>query len=58
MFCVKLFTEVISVSKIMAVFLIVITTITSIFSSIFGGGIVIKPTEERLNDNENIIGLN
>ncbi len=42
-------------SKIIAIFMSVITTITGIFSSIFGGGIVIKPTDERLNDNESII---
>ncbi len=41
--------------KIVALFLSVITAITSFFSSIFGGGIVIKPTDERLKDNENII---
>lgn len=42
-------------SKIIAVFMSVITTITGLFSSLFGGGIVIKPTDERLNDNEKII---
>ena len=42
-------------SKIIAVFMSVITTFTGLFSSIFGGGIVIKPTDERLNDNESII---
>lgn len=42
-------------SKIIAVFMSVITTFTGLFSSIFGGGIVIKPTDERLNDNESIV---
>lgn len=42
-------------SKILAVFLSAITAITSLFSTIFGGRIVIKPTDERLNDNENLI---
>lgn len=42
-------------SKIIALFMSVITAITSIFTSIFGGGIVISPTDERIKDNENII---
>lgn len=42
-------------SKILAVLLGVVTAITGFFSSLFGGGVVIKPTDERLKDNENII---
>lgn len=42
-------------SKILAVFLGIVTTITSFFSSFFGAGIVIQPTDERLKDNGNII---
>lgn len=42
-------------SKVLAFFLSIITAITGFFSTLFGGGVVIKPTDERLNDNENII---
>ena len=38
-------------SKVLAFFLSIITAITGLF----GGGIVIKPIDERLNDNENLI---
>lgn len=42
-------------SKIMAIFLSVITAITGFFSSIFGGGVEIKSADERIKDNDNLI---
>ena len=42
-------------SKVLAFFLGIITAITVFFSSLLGGDVAIKPADERLNDNENII---
>lgn len=42
-------------SKVIAIFLSVVTVVTGIFSLIFGKGVEIKSADERINDNENLI---
>lgn len=42
-------------TKVISIFLSVVTAITGIFSLVFGKGVEIKPADERIKDNENLI---
>jgi endonuclease/exonuclease/phosphatase family metal-dependent hydrolase len=55
MFYDKLFIEVILMKKILIAFICVVIIAVVAIPYIFGGDVVIKPTDARLKDNENII---